>query len=257
MTNSNHLSIKNIYLFYILAVISMIGIYCISPITQSLTYHLFAEQRVFAHIPHIGDVISNLAFSITGLALLLYNYKKNKNCIYYCQNHLFYFFVFSCFLLSAGSAYYHYNPNNKTLVVDRLTMICGFAVIFFDTCIRYHVIEKTHVFSKFSFVLTLFLLSVFYWVCSKHLEPYVFVQFFTMFVIVILAIYNRKVINGKHLFTMALWYFIAKICEYEDHTIYNFTNFISGHTLKHLAYAISLYYFGKGMINQKSVVENT
>lgn len=244
---------KNIKLFYALAGISLLLIYMLSPLTQDLQYHNFAEQRTIAHIPHFGDVISNLTFVITGIILLFKT--KNTMQLYSGERFLFYFFCISCILLGAGSGYYHYNPNNPTLVADRAAMVLGFAVIFFDTAMRYKIFKESHVVSKFLLTVTLFLLTVFYWACSDRLEPYVFAQFFTMFVIVVVALVNRHTVNGKHLFLMAGFYFLAKLFESQDEWIFTTTQWVSGHTLKHIAYAIALYYFGKGMLPANVPIE--
>ena len=37
------------------------------PLPQPLSYHDFADTRVFMGIPHAGDVLSNLAFVIVGV----------------------------------------------------------------------------------------------------------------------------------------------------------------------------------------------
>ncbi len=36
-------------------------------IPQPQEYHQFADQRSFLGLPHIGDVVSNLAFAVFGL----------------------------------------------------------------------------------------------------------------------------------------------------------------------------------------------
>jgi hypothetical protein len=180
--------------------------------------------------------------------------KIQQTLAYPTQGLVFNFFCLSCIALGFGSAYYHINPNNTTLIADRATMVLGFAVIFFDTCIQYYIFRKTDVCSKFAVTVLLFFMSVIYWAKSGRLEPYVFVQFFSMFVIIIVALRNYKNTKPTHLLLMGLFYFLAKIFEYEDHQIFTLTNCVSGHTLKHIAYAFSLYFFGQGL-HQISVTE--
>lgn len=221
-----------------------------SPITQTQSYHHFAEQRMIWDIPHIGDVLSNIAFFIAGLVLLITNNKKTE--LYPGQKNIFYFFVFAVMSLCFGSGYYHWNPNNQTLVWDRATMILGFAVIFYDSLIRYNVVTSRYLYIRFDIVIFVFLATLVCWRVTGRLEPYVFVQFFTMFALIVLAFINKKNIYSSHLIWMLGWYTIAKMFELNDKQVFHLTHeIISGHTLKHLAYAIALYAFGKGMLKSE------
>ena len=89
------------------------------PFGQDLAYHNFADKRTFFGVPNFFDVITNIPYLLVGLA-----------GIRYCpDNHSLSFRPawFTLFigiaLVSAGSAYYHLNPTNETLVWDRLLVI--------------------------------------------------------------------------------------------------------------------------------------
>jgi hypothetical protein len=253
-----HIKNKNQLIFIISAVLTMLLIYCLSPITQSIQYHQFADQRYVSNLPHIGDFISNFAFVIAGIALLIYIKKLKKENYGYCglyfsQKVSFYSLAISSILLGLGSGYYHYAPDNATLAWDRAAMVLGFAVIYYDSLVRYQIISTEHVCTRLFIIMLLFVSTVVYWSMIGGLEPYVFVQFFTMFVLVVLALCNYKHTPSKHLFLMFTWYLVAKICETFDKQIFIITNYvISGHTLKHLAYAIALYVFGRYMLECKN-----
>lgn len=234
---------KNKLVFYTLLVLSVIALYCLSPITQNPAYHHFADQRILCGVPHLGDVLSNLSFILVGI--LLYFKSKEKTPQYEFQQFLFLFFCLSAISLGFGSAYYHWNPNDKTLIWDRLTMVFGFTVIFMDAMWRYNVFKPFMMATKFSICFFAFSGSVIYWKCFNHLEPYVLVQFFTLLSILVLALINIKNINGKPIFFMVGTYAIAKVFEYYDLQIWlALHEVVSGHTLKHLMYALSLYFYG-------------
>jgi hypothetical protein len=242
----------NKIIFYAAILISVIFIAALAPITQSLEYHQFAEQRVIGSIPHFGDVLSNLAFIILGVLLLVESTNWNYVEIYRGQKTLFKSLAYSSIILGFGSGYYHWAPTNYTLAWDRATMVLGFAVIFYDSCVRYDIFSKKGILQGTFITSILFLGTVIFWMISSRLEPYVFVQFFTMFILVVLAVKNYKEVPSKHLFNMFIWYALAKLFENQDKLIFAMSgNFISGHTLKHIAYALALYAFGKDMLKRQ------
>lgn len=250
---------KNRITLFITASLSIILLWFLAPIEQSLSYHNFAEQRTFLNIPHIGDVISNLAFIIVGLLLLKkHNFEeKDLTSVNRCQLFLLKSLAWSSIFLGFGSGYYHWNPYNMSLALDRATMVLGFAVIFYDSMIRYSIIGKNNLCTGLYTVGILFLTTVLWWIVKDRLEPYVFIQFFTMFGLIALVILNYKKTPSKNLFLMFVWYAVAKICETLDTQIYHLTfDMVSGHTLKHLAYAMALYVFGKYMIMNKCENKN-
>src|SRR5690349_569467 len=103
------------------------------PIPQPQTYHHFADQRTIFGIAHGLDVLSNLAFLVSGLLGLLMVTKFSRALdagTRWAFATLFFGLVFT----SIGSAYYHLAPDNQRLVFDRLPMIiamagCGGAVL--------------------------------------------------------------------------------------------------------------------------------
>lgn len=235
--------------FYIISLLSALFIIALAPMTQSQDYHHFAEQRVLAGIPHFGDVLSNLAFVIAGVLLLLKAASWDQAELYPQQKTLFKALCYASIVLGLGSGYYHWTPNDYTLAWDRAAMVLGFAVIFVDSTVRYGVFPSKSVVNRTKLVAVAFVGTVLFWMATDRLEPYVFVQFFTMFALVVLAATNFNSIPSKHLVAMFVWYFVAKLCEHYDDTIYSLSaNLVSGHTLKHVAYAVALYVFGKDML---------
>jgi hypothetical protein len=90
----------------------------LAPIPQSQTYHHFADQRSIAGIPHGMDVLSNLAFLLSGAFGLIFILRAGfvfDGGTRWAFATLF----FGLILTSLGSGYYHLNPNNQSLVFDR------------------------------------------------------------------------------------------------------------------------------------------
>src|SRR5207249_3774778 len=81
---------------------------------QDPTYHDFADRRTFFGIPNFFDVTSNLAFLLVGIAGLRTCLRNGLDGNCYAWVALF----AGVTLVSAGSAYYHWEPSNQTLLWD-------------------------------------------------------------------------------------------------------------------------------------------
>ena len=89
------------------------------PIPQDQSYHQFADQRTLLGTPHFWNVVSNLPFVAIG-AMGLWQFRRDPATIV----------LFLGILLTGfGSAYYHWNPNDRTLFWDRLPMALSFMAI--------------------------------------------------------------------------------------------------------------------------------
>jgi hypothetical protein len=242
----------NKIIFYGGILILAIVLMAFAPITQPQGYHQFAEQRIIANLPHFGDVLSNLAFILVGFLLLFKSKEWKFDEIYKGQKNLFNLLAYSCIILGLGSGYYHLNPTDSTLVWDRITMVLGFSIIFYDSCIRYNIFGKDKVITGVVLTATIFVGTVIFWVIFDRLEPYFLIQA-SAIVLLILALRNYKEIPSKHLFYLCAWYAVAKICENQDKLVFMLSSdLISGHTIKHLASAVALYVFGKNMLKPLS-----
>ena len=96
------------------------------PIPQPQAYHHFADQRTIFGIAHGTDVLSNLAFVVSGLLGLLFVAKFGR-ALDFGTRGAFATLFFGLVLTSIGSAYYHLAPDNHRLVFDRLPMIVAMA----------------------------------------------------------------------------------------------------------------------------------
>src|SRR5262249_5954530 len=91
------------------------------------SYHNFADQRTLLGIPHCLNLLSNIPFvivAILGIRFLLRGaLSHSTGPIQEARERWCWIMLFIGVGLSGfGSAYYHWAPNNDTLVWDRLPM---------------------------------------------------------------------------------------------------------------------------------------
>ncbi|MDG1477335.1 MAG: ceramidase domain-containing protein [Vicingaceae bacterium] len=224
--------------------IAAVTLYLIDPIAQDLAYHRFSDCRSMFGIPHFMDVISNIPFIVVGylgVRLVQKSYKK-----YTATYFVMLFVLFSgVFLTGLGSMFYHCSPNNFTLIFDRLPMTFVFTSLF-ALIISDYVDRRVGAWVFYLF-LTIGVYSIFYWYYTEiigvgDLRLYAFVQFFPIVCTpLILAVYRNDKLYTKELIYVFAAYIVAKLFEHFDVLIYNFTGFISGHTIKHLISALAIY----------------
>ena len=89
------------------------------PVAQDPAYHRFADTRSFFGIPNFFDVVSNLLFAAVGTAGLLV---VARGGFVLETKFAWLTFFAGVFLTAAGSGYYHFEPDNRTLAWDRLPM---------------------------------------------------------------------------------------------------------------------------------------
>jgi hypothetical protein len=98
---------------------SLAGLLLLPVIPQDQSYHDFADQRTLFGVPKFWDVFSNLLFVPVGAAGL-WQFRRDPTTIV---------LFLGIFLTGFGSAYYHWNPNDRTLLWDRLTIALSFMAI--------------------------------------------------------------------------------------------------------------------------------
>jgi len=229
-----------------IAIIGIIVVFSMPPIAQDTNYHNFTDSFQLFNIPNFYNVISNIGFIILGVFGLIKTLPKNN------KNNLLYFLIGGIFLTGIGSGYYHWNPNNITLVFDRLPMVIVF-MTFFTFIISNYITPKNYK-TYFSLLLGTGIISVLYWCYTESLDtgdlrPYALVQFLPMLLIpIILLLYKKRNNNSYYIFPVLVFYALAKLCEHFDKLIYTvLKENISGHSIKHLFAAVAAYYIYKWM----------
>jgi hypothetical protein len=213
----------------IIVVGSLLLMLLLKPLEQPPEYHNFADRRVFFGIPNFLDVASNLAFLFVGIAGLSICLKKYLGSLRTAWIVLF----MGITLVSVGSAYYHSNPNNQTLVWDRLPMTIGFMGLF-AALIGEYTSERLGAF-LLAPALLLGASSVIYWHLFDDLRFYIWVQLIPLLTIPLVMILYRPKYSHQWMLLAALGcYALAKISEVYDIEVFGLSqNIVSGHTIKH------------------------
>ena len=137
-----------------------------------------------------------------------------------------------------GSAYYHWNPNNHTLVWDRLPMTIGFMGLFIGLLSEYVHSRIERLFLVPAIILGFS--SVIYWHYYDDLRFYYWIQLIPLLTIpVALILFRKKYTHQKYLIIALAFYVLAKVAEAYDKEIFllDYKQF-SGHSLKHVLAAL-------------------
>jgi hypothetical protein len=142
-------------------------------------------------------------------------------------------------LVALGSAYYHWAPTNATLVWDRLPMTIGFMALFGAQMAER--LPGTDLLLPSLLAIGLF--TVMYWESFDDLRPYLVVQFFPLLATPLLyTMFPVRYSHAVYLLYGILLYVACKITEVADKPIFAMTRqTVSGHTLKHLLAAGTVY----------------
>ncbi len=205
-----------------------------TPIKQDLAYHQFIDTRNLFGIPNFYNVISNLPFFLVGISGVLFCTKQTPCNI--SPGWLCFFVGIS--LVSIGSAYYHCDPDNQSLVWDRLPMTMGFMGMF-TALLGEFVDSKLAKYTLLPMIL-IGLCSVLVWYEFDDLRFYVWVQFMPLLLIpLMLLLYRSRYTHSYLLIPVLILYGLAKMLEAFDAQIFFLLhNEISGHTIKHIFAAL-------------------
>lgn len=226
-----------------LSMIAIIALFFIDPIQQDLAYHQFKDTKEIFGIPNFWNVVSNVPFFIVGFYGLFYIQRlKIVSSMRVAYGILF----FGVSMVAFGSGYYHFSPNNQTLVWDRLPMTVAFMSLF-AVIVSEFIDAKKGKLMLLPF-LVLGVLSVFYWQWTESngvddLRFYALVQFLPIVLIPIIMItYPSKYDHINGYWYLLLFYVIAKLLEHFDAQIFELlAGYISGHALKHVAAAVGVF----------------
>ena len=234
----------------------------VGAIPQDQSYHDFADKRIIFSIPNFWDVVSNVPMIFIGVYALKFSFNNFSLRPDLVTKLIPVILSFGIFMACFGSAYYHWSPDNISLFWDRVPMTLMFMPLFALLIYDYLGVQLGRI--AFWILIPLGLFSILYWVYTESigqgdLRVYVFVQFFPMLIIpFILLLFPKKTNYFKYIIYILAWYILAKIFEYYDKEVFELTGFWSGHTIKHLLGAISLYYVLKLMIGwEKYLLESS
>jgi len=181
---------------------AIVAIFLLQPIPQSEAYHNFADKRALFGIPNFLNVVSNLLFLLVG-ALGIYHVlccpavcgacrpaatslssevtTSSRGATFIDPRERWPYFAFfvGVAITAFGSAYYHFDPRDSTLLWDRIPMAIGFMALVAAT-----VGERISMKAGMQILVPLMALgagSVAYWDVTQEgghgdLRPYVLVQ---------------------------------------------------------------------------------
>ena len=247
-----------ILLLCILTVLVVVAVILAPRIPQRLSYHNFADHRVWLGIPNFGDVASNLPFAFVGIWGLIFLFSNQSSGSFTDKReHWAYLLVFlGLFLTAFGSGYYHLAPDNERLVWDRLPM-----TIVFMALVAALIGERISI--RLSLILLPILLligvgSVLQWYWGElqgrgDLRIYAAVQVYAGLVLLLMLIFPAKYSRSSDYAVIAAFYALAKILELTDRKIFQAIHVVSGHTLKHLAAAMAGYWILK-MLQKRRIL---
>lgn len=206
-----------------------------APFGQDLAYHRFVDSRMFLGIPNGLNVLSNVPFLLVGLAGLRFCWRQTALPL---RTAWLTFFA-GVAAVSLGSAYYHWAPDNWTLVWDRLPMTVGFMGLFVALLAEYVSVRLAR------WLLLPALLvgaaSVIHWYQFDDLRFYYWVQLAPMLVVpTLMLLFPARYSHHSLLLVTLGGYLLAKYVEHQDAAIFALSGqLISGHSIKHLLAALA------------------
>lgn len=196
--------------------------------------HTLADQRALWGIPCALDVLSNLPFAIAGLWGLVTLRRVAPGMLDAPSRALASLFFAGLVCTAAGSALYHWQPQDAGLLWDRLGMVLPFAGLL-GLAGASRVSARAGA-AAAGTVLLAGSLAVLWWSHSGNLLPWAVVQLGGMLVVLALACLPRR--DGAlalHLGAVMALYALAKLFEAADHAVFEATGqAVSGHSLKHV-----------------------
>lgn len=205
-----------------IALVSLAALFLFVPVTpQNQAYHQLADQRTILGIPNFWNVVSNLPFLLVGVAGLRLAGSPSVRMIF-----------LGIALVGFGSAYYHWNPRDASLVWDRLPMTIGFMAIVANQ-IEERIDAKAGAMLLWP-LLALGITSLLVWGFTGDLRLYGWVVIFPIILLpLIFWLFPLQDGSTGYWLAAAGLYVIAKLFEHFDAAVFSAGQILSGHTLKH------------------------
>ncbi len=229
------LKLKKLECWLIAAVLALLVIGIVGPfVAQPVHQHDFADQRVWGTIPFAMDVLSNLPFALWGLVGLMCLPGLTRSGRVDWQGLLSALFFTGLIVTAAASSWYHLQPDDAGLGIDRLGMVLAFAGLL-GLAVAGRAGERAGA-AMATAVLLLGPLSVWCWLATGQILPWLLVQLGGMALVVWMAAVNPLpgALAVRWGWVIAI-YTAAKLLELADHEVYALTmHGMSGHSLKHV-----------------------
>ena len=246
---SARLSFRLRVVIVLLPGLAALGVILATPrLPQASGYHQFADDRTLLGIPHVGDVITNVAFVIVGaggLGCIAQGLRARQRRMFPDRREAWAYAMFfaGLVLTGVGSAWYHWAPSDDSLLWYRLPMALAFMGLF-AAVITDRISRKAGL-RLLPLLLAAGVLSVLHWHHSERLGQgdtrfYALVQFYPLLAVpLILLLFGSRYTHAGYLWGTVGWYVAAKVVEVLDRPIFALTGVVSGHNLKHLFAALA------------------
>lgn len=233
----------------LVALLPLAALMAAGPIAQDPSYHDFADRRALFGVPNFLNVASNVPFLIVGVSGLWFCLRRLEAGAHASWTAHF----LGMALVSLGSGYYHWAPDNATLAWDRLPITLGFMGVLVAVVCE-HVDEKLER-AMLAPALLAGAASVAWWVYADDLRLYIWVQGVPLLAIpVALAAYAGRYTHRSYLLYGLAFYLLAKLAELHDRELLALTaQAISGHSLKHLLAAFGPLFVLLMLMRRKAV----
>jgi hypothetical protein len=212
---------------------------------QPASYHLFADARLCLGIPNFANVASNVAFLLVGALGLRFVLGERGERVLGARGRWPYATVFAGAVLTAfGSAYYHWDPSDETLVWDRAGMAVAFCALV--PAMLSDRSDERAVHTSLAALIALGIATLVYWRVSEALgfedvAPYLVLQAAALACVVGLSVLPSRYTRRRDVFVAFLLYAAALVAQALDEEIFLLAGqWISGHTLKHLLAALAI-----------------
>jgi len=219
----------------LLACAGLVAVALLGPaVIQPAGYHGFADQRVLWGLPFAMDVSSNLPFALAGAAGVWCLCEAPPRALSNVQRAMAALFFGGLLLTACGSAWYHAQPDDAGLSIDRAGMALAFAGLL-GLAAAGRVSERAGALLGLT-VLVLAPVAIKVWSLTGNVLPWAALQFGGMVLIVWLAWLRPlpAALDVRWVWVI-IAYTAAKLLEMNDHAIFDLTgHLVSGHTLKHL-----------------------
>lgn len=227
------------------SLLALVGLLVHGPLPQPQAYHEFVDQRPWLGLPNAWNVLSNLGFFLVG-ALGVARLSRTAGTGQGVAERGYRLFFAGLLLTGVSSGFYHLEPQDTSLVLDRLTMVLAFAGILAA------LIEERLQAGWGLSLLPIFtgagLVTLLYWtagvaVGAGDVRWYLLYQILVMTALpLLLLLCPRPGAKSRALWGLVGAYVLAKVTEHFDVAIFALSgHFISGHSLKHLLAALGAY----------------
>lgn len=260
---------QRLHLLALFSVVIVLTAVLLPPVAQSHGYHDFSDKRQLLGIPNFMNVVSNVAILFSGIAGLNFLRQvsgqisgrdgQHPQAVFQTAGEIWPYRIFflSIVATALGSAYYHWHPDNATLLWDRMSIAIAVTALL-AAVLTERVNSKTGVFLLPLLVL-MGTISVIYWYWSEqqgtgNLNFYIVIQFYSLLLIIILSLMLPTNYTHGNMTLQAIGlYALAKVAETFDRQLYALGEIVSGHTLKHLIAALAIWWIVRMLRNRTLV----